>query len=136
METVSLKWKYIGANTIKEPLIRNNNWLKYEFSIIKNWVSSLPKWYEATIKKIINDRGLLIEKIPKTIIRHPATNPSIPSMKLIKFMIAVNIKVIKIKKKQLRYNFSKLFPINKLLERRILDEVNIWKEYLKKGDTL
>ena len=63
MEMVSLKWKYIGANIIKEPLIRNNNWLKNEFSIIKNWVSSLPKWYEATTKKIVNDRtGMIIHK--------------------------------------------------------------------------
>ena len=64
METVSLKWKYIGANIIKEPLIRNNSWLKYEFSTIKNWVSSLPKWYEATIKKIIKDnKGTTIHRV-------------------------------------------------------------------------
>ena len=64
METVSLKWKYIGANIIKEPLIRNNSWLKYEFSTIKNWVSSLPKWYEATIKKITKDNiGITTHRI-------------------------------------------------------------------------
>ena len=36
---------------------------KYESSIIKNWVSSLPKWYEATIKKTIKEiDGRIIQK--------------------------------------------------------------------------
>ena len=45
----------IRAKIIKEPFRKNNNWLRYEFLIIKNCVSSLPKWYEATIKKIIKE---------------------------------------------------------------------------------
>ena len=60
--TVSSKWKNIGAKTIKSPLKKNNNWLKYEFLLIKNWVSSLPKWKEATIKKIINEiEGIIVQ---------------------------------------------------------------------------
>ena len=61
---VSSKWKYIGAKIINEPFKKNNRWLKYEFLIIKNWVSSLPKWCEATIKKITKEiDGIIIHKI-------------------------------------------------------------------------
>ena len=55
MDIVSSKWKYIGAKIIKVPFKKNNNWLKFELLIIKNWVSSLPKWYEAIIKKMIKE---------------------------------------------------------------------------------
>ncbi len=63
MDIVSSKLKYIGAKTIKEPFKKNNNWFRYEFSIIKNWVSSLPKWWEATIKKMTKEiDGVIIHK--------------------------------------------------------------------------
>ena len=55
----------------------------------------------------------------------PPTNPSIPSMKLIKLIMAVNIKVIKIKNKHPKYLLSKLSIINKLPEIRTNVEVNI-----------
>ena len=64
IDIVSSKLKYIGAKIIKEPFRKNNNWLRYEFLIIKNCVSSLPKWYEATIKKITKEiDGIIIQKI-------------------------------------------------------------------------
>ena len=63
MDIISSKWKYIGAKIIKEPFKKNKIWFRYEFSIIKNWVSSLPKWWEATIKKIIKEiDGAIIHK--------------------------------------------------------------------------
>mgnify|MGYP004210138079 CR=1 FL=1 len=64
MDIVSSKWKYNGAKIIKVPFKKNNNWLKFELLIIKNWVSSLPKWYEATIKKMIKEiDGIITHKI-------------------------------------------------------------------------
>ena len=63
MDIVSSKWKYIGAKIINVPFRKKNNWLRYEFSTIKNWVSSLPKWCEAIIKKIIREiDGMIIQK--------------------------------------------------------------------------
>ena len=63
IDIVSSKWKYIGVKTINEPFKKNNNWFRYEFSIIKNWVSSLPKWWEATIKKITKEiAGAITQK--------------------------------------------------------------------------
>ncbi len=55
IDIVSSKWKYIGVKIIIEPFKKNKKWFRYEFSIIKNWVSSLPKWWEATIKKITKE---------------------------------------------------------------------------------
>ena len=64
IDIVSSKWKYIGAKTIREPFKKNNNWLRCEFSIIKNWVSSLPKWCEAIVKKINKEiDGMITHKI-------------------------------------------------------------------------
>ena len=55
MDIVSSKWKYIGNKIIKAPFKKNNNWLRFDLLTIKNWVSSLPKWYEAIIKKMIKE---------------------------------------------------------------------------------
>ena len=64
MDTVSSKWKYNGAKIINEPFRRNNSWIWYEFSFTKNWVSSLPKWCEATIKKMNKEKaGVISHKI-------------------------------------------------------------------------
>ena len=64
IETVSLKLKYSGANITKDPLRKNKNWFKYELLSIRNWVSSLPKWNEATTKKAISTTvGKSIQRI-------------------------------------------------------------------------
>ena len=63
IDIVSSKWKYIGAKITNEPFKKNNNWFRNEFLTIKNWVSSLPKWWDATIKKIIKEiDGAIIHK--------------------------------------------------------------------------
>ena len=67
----------------------------------------------------------------------PPTSPSIPSMKLMKFIIAVKKNIIKITITNLKYVSSRLSKLNKKLPaKRILDEVIMWKKYLKKEDTL
>ena len=47
---VSSKWKSRGAQIINEPFIANIR----IFLITGKMQSSFPKWYEATIKKMIN----------------------------------------------------------------------------------
>lgn len=65
---------------------------------------------------------------------HPATSPSEPSIKFVKFITAVikTTKKIKIKIFNIGLNKNKLI----LLNLRIIREVKSWKRYLYFGDTL
>ena len=45
----------MGARIIRDHLKKYNSGFIELVFVVKNWVSSLPKWYDATIKKISKD---------------------------------------------------------------------------------
>ena len=62
MDIVSSKWKYIGAKTINVPFRKKNNWLRYEFSTIKNWVSLYQNGVKLLSKKLLEKLMVLLSK--------------------------------------------------------------------------
>ena len=60
---VSSKLKSKGAEIIKDPFRKKYKLIKLLFLILPKTLSSLPKWYEAIIKNIINViKGKIIHK--------------------------------------------------------------------------
>ena len=61
---VSSKWKYNGAKITRDPFRKYIIPIKCELWSCKNCVSSLPKWYEATSRNIINKiDGIKIQSV-------------------------------------------------------------------------